>query len=455
MALPSEADQRAEVAKMDSDLQYVLQEASASLATQYQVARLHQSRRRFQAIADNREGARTAARDFGINPDTPAGRVEVAAIVAAWELAKEYASKEIELRAEAKVLGHKRILQVQERQAMLKAVTDAYGKMNESETPSAEYLATKAEECESNEPLASSLDRISSKKDSQVESLQTSIDPTGHVRVTKTMQKLEMPHHSEGYRRLMKVEAHAWLCMSARFKAKAWLQGLQLDDFTKFVEYILGDRVGNLKLPTASGQETQFNRPPWNIVLSYEYKLRVEAFKMILEGTATMAEALRAVREDPSLKEAYFTTPLALHTAGTPTKFRKGNSKGKDKQQGQEIPPPPAPHQNGRQPVASRVVHVFADPAERFDWAPHLSNSMSQPEFAGNFFMWEAPEHFGRTADGIVPSSIWVWPLTGLPVLDADHRYVGPLPASCPHGGAAQGIDFTCTGQGFRYGRLL
>ncbi|CAE7253326.1 unnamed protein product [Symbiodinium sp. CCMP2592] len=461
------ADQRAEVAKMDSDLQYVLQEASASLATQYQVARLHQSRRRFQAIADNREGARTAARDFGINPDTPAGRVEVAAIVAAWELAKEYASKEIELRAEAKVLGHKRILQVQERQAMLKAVTDAYGKMNESETPSAEYLATKAEECESNEPLASSLDRISSKKDSQVESLQTSIDPTGHVRVTKTMQKLEMPHHSEGYRRLMKVEAHAWLCMSARFKAKAWLQGLRLDDFTKFVEYILGDRVGNLKLPTASGQETQFNRPPWNIVLSYEYKLRVEAFKMILEGTATMAEALRAVREDPSLKEAYFTTPLALHTAGTPTKFRKGNSKGKDKQQGQEIPPPPAPHQNGcfgehpasqheaataGQPVASRVVHVFADPAERFDWAPHLSNSMSQPEFAGNFFMWEAPEHFGRTADGIVPSSIWVWPLTGLPVLDADHRYVGPLPASCPHGGAAQGIDFTCTGQGFRYG---
>ncbi|CAE7632161.1 unnamed protein product [Symbiodinium sp. CCMP2592] len=374
MALPSEADQRAEVAKMDSDLQYVLQEASASLATQYQVARLHQSRRRFQAIADNREGARTAARDFGINPDTPAGRVEVAAIVAAWELAKEYASKEIELRAEAKVLGHKRILQVQERQAMLKAVTDAYGKMNESETPSAEYLATKAEECESNEPLASSLDRISSKKDSQVESLQTSIDPTGHVRVTKTMQKLEMPHHSEGYRRLMKVEAHA------------------------FVEYILGDRVGNLKLPTASGLETQFNRE------------------------------LRAVREDPSLKDS------------------------------------------SMQKVTS--ANHFVDQC--------LKATVFAAE-AGNFFMWEAPEHLGRTADGLVPSSIWAWPelldciprfaattfvhylcefgadmakptrylsnlpffrhsprpFTGLPVLDADQRYVGPLPASCPHGGHA------------------
>ena len=346
-ALPSEAEQKAEVAKMDSDLQYVLQEASASLSTQYQVALRHQSRRRFQAIADDRAGARVAARDFGLDHNSAAGRVEIAAVVAAWELAKEFASKEIELRAEAKVLGHKRVLQVQERQAMLKAVTDAYGKINEGETPSAEYLATKAEECESNEPLASPLDRISSKKDSQVESLQTSIDPTGHVRVTKTMQRLEMPHHSEGYRRLLKVEAHAWLCMSARFKAKAWLQRLQLDDFTKFVDYILGDRVGNLKLPTATGVETQFNRPPWNIVLSYEYKLRVEAFKMILEGTATMSEALRAVREDPSLKEAYFTTPLALHSAGPPSKFRKGNGKGKGHEQHPHAPPP-APHAGGR-----------------------------------------------------------------------------------------------------------
>ncbi|CAE7326635.1 unnamed protein product [Symbiodinium sp. CCMP2456] len=274
---------------------------------------------------------RARKREQLLDHTTPAGRVEIAAVVAAWEMAKEFAGKEVEVRAEAKVLRHKRILQVQENQAMLKAVTDAYGKLNEAETSSAENLATKAEECESNEPLVSALDRISSKKDLQVENLQTSIDPTGHVRVTKTMQKLEMPHHSEGYRRLLKVEAHAWLCMSARFKAKAWLQGLQLDDFTKFVEYVLGDRVGNWQLEIAHCHRAQFNRPPWNIVLSYEYKLRVEAFKRITEDGFTISEALRAVREDTSLKESYFTTPLALHTASTPSKFRKGNHKGKDK----------------------------------------------------------------------------------------------------------------------------
>ena len=177
-----------------------------------------------------------------------------------------------------------------------------------------------------------------------MESVQTSLDPTGHVRVTKTLQKLEMPHHSEGYRRLMKVEAHTWLCMSARYKAKPWLQGLQLEDFTRFVDYILGDRVGNLKLPTASANDNSFNRPPWNIVLSYEYKLRVEAFKMITEEGETMSDALKAVRDDPSLKETFFTTPLALQSAGSPSKYRKGNHKGKDKHQGHDergFPPPP------------------------------------------------------------------------------------------------------------------
>ena len=214
------------------------------------------------------------------------------------------------------------------------------------------------------------------------------------------------------------------------------------------------------------------------------------------------------------------------------------------------------------------MVHVFADPAGRFDWEPHFRNCFTQLEFvsmqlsseailgddawdelfeiakqpgniifisppydtfsrarhkqpgprplrsdawprgfpwlgnsalrkvqvanrfidqclkatifaaeAGSFFMWEAPEHFGRTADGNVPSSIWAWaemidciprlkaetfvhymcefgadvakptryltnlpffkhsprPHATLPSFDADMRYKGPLPKTCPH----------------------
>eukprot|EP00439_Symbiodinium_sp_Y106_P017613 s9630_g2.t1 len=154
-------------------------EAGASLATMYKVTQVHQTRRRFQAIADTRAQAREAAKaDFGVENDTPEGRAQTASVVAAWELAKEYSAKETELKAEAKVLGQKRILQTQERQAMLKAVMDVYGKLNEGECPSADYLAAKAEETEVNEPTASSLDRISSKRDNQVESLRSLNCPT-------------------------------------------------------------------------------------------------------------------------------------------------------------------------------------------------------------------------------------------------------------------------------------
>ena len=329
MAIITEEAMRAAVAMADSDLQFVLQEANASLQTQYKIVQVHQTRRRFQAIADDRAQARTAgAQDFGLDPQTVEGRAQIAAVVAAWEMSKDYAAEESKKRAEAQVLGQRRTLQVHERQAMLKAVQAVYGKINEGETPSAEYLAAKAEECESNEPRASSLDQISSKRDNQVESLQSSLDPNGHLRVTRTVQKLEMPHNSEAYRRVMKVEAFAWLCMSARFKAKHWLHNLKLETSTRFVEYIMGDKMAGLRLPSASGADA-LQRPPWAVVLSYEFKLRNEAFKMVVDDGITMAEAFEMVVKDPSLKETYFTTPLALRIAETPQKFRKGNLRGR------------------------------------------------------------------------------------------------------------------------------
>ena len=83
---------------------------------------------------------------------------------------------------------------------MMRAVSTAYGKLNEAETPSAEYLALKAEETEQNEPTAAQLDTITTKRDSQTASIQSSVDPAGHLRIIKTKQKVEMPQNSEAYR---------------------------------------------------------------------------------------------------------------------------------------------------------------------------------------------------------------------------------------------------------------
>ena len=331
----SDEDKRAAVALANSDLQYVLQEAGADLSTQYAVCSLHTTIRRFQAIADTRSEARqAAARDFGCSSDTAAGRQQQAAVVAAWELAKEVSAKEVELCAESKVLGQPRVLQVQERQAMLAAVTAVHGRLNEGETPSAEYLALKAEECEINEPTASPLDCISAKRDNLESQLQSTVDAQGHIRITKVKHKLEVPVNSEHYRRIMKIEMYAWLAMAARFKTKPWLQGLSVTPFLKFTDYILGERVSQLKIPTAQGgdQNSGF-RPPWTTVLAYEFRLRKEAFRLVNEEGSTLADALTKVCKDTELKEVYFTTPLALASAeGGIRKYFKGN--GKDPRKG-------------------------------------------------------------------------------------------------------------------------
>ena len=141
-----------------------------------------------------------------------------------------------------------------------------------------------------------------------------------------------MPTDTEGYRRVMRKEAHAWLAMASRFKSKAWLQGLTPDSFSSFVAYVLGERVHNLVIDTGVGEVG----PAWALVLAYELKLRREAFKLVNAQTHTLHEALQHVIKSSEIKEIHFTTPLAIMSAsrsrgadgGGPSKYQRRESKG-------------------------------------------------------------------------------------------------------------------------------
>eukprot|EP00435_Cladocopium_sp_Y103_P028408 s800_g7.t1 len=312
-----EADRDLIAQNMDSDLQFILSDSGVSTRRQAAIARRYGSLRKFNAIGDDRQQIRNAClHDFAVGQDTPDDRAEVAAIVAAWETAKEFVAKEVELRAEAKVLGQPRILQTHERQAMLKAVEKIHGALGEADTPSSEYLALKAEETELNEPTASPLDEIISKKDTSSSQIQSTVDSSSHLRVTRTKNKSKMPTNTEEYRRVMRVEMFAWLAMSARYKAKHWLHGLEASHFSKFVDYVLGDKVLGIQIPSSTGDGTQQRvKPDWAIVLSFEHKLRKEAMCLVIHENHTLGAALTAVTRDAELKEAFFTTPVALKAA--------------------------------------------------------------------------------------------------------------------------------------------
>lgn len=306
-------DRRAYVeANIATDLQFAWSDSNVSLTSQYTLGQHYKTLRVFASMADSKADLRTALRtDFAMDQNASADmRAEVAKVVTAWEISRELSKKEQELRAEAKVLGIPRALQHSERQAMVRAVEAVIGKLQESETPSNEYLATKLEECENNEPQALPLDEVTSKFDATTSALQSSLDAGGHLRVVKTKSKGKLPDSTETLRKVLKLEGVTWLCMAAKFRVKPWLHNLTLNDWLKYTDYVLGDKVYGLKLQVDGQQHAV--RPPWTVLLTYEHRLRKEAFKLVISGTHTLAEALASVVKDADIKECYFTTPIAL-----------------------------------------------------------------------------------------------------------------------------------------------
>ena len=75
----------------------------------------------------------------------------------------------------------------------------------------------------------------------------------------------------------------AWLAVAAKFRHKHWLlHGLTISGWMKYTEYILGDRVNKMKIQIDG--RTQAVRPPWSVILTYEHRLRKEAFKLVKGG---------------------------------------------------------------------------------------------------------------------------------------------------------------------------
>ena len=325
---------------VDADLQFIFQEAGMSEQVQYDIGQHYKTVRRFSALADTRADLRTAlAADFTLRADNAAGRAEVAAVVAAWESSRQSYEEEIKLRQEAKGLGLTRPLPHTDRSAMLRAVEQSKGEdMAEREQPSSEYIALLLEEIEQDEVTAHTLDEITSKKDSQTLQLQSSLDQSGRVRITRQKPKGKLPTTTEELRQKLRLEAHAWLMVAAKMKNKVYLRGLEQKHFDRYTDYVLGDKCYQLLVPGASGEKQPLH-PPWHILLDYEFELRKKAIRKAHKEARPLHATLKVATEDTELKELHFTSPVTFAAMERPAKTpkweqdppkgHKGKGKGK------------------------------------------------------------------------------------------------------------------------------
>ena len=80
----------------------------------------------------------------------------------------------------------------------------------------------------------------------------------------------------------------------------------------RYADFLLGDKVSNLRIPCLQGDAMQSVRPPWNVVLHYEYEIRKAAMKAARDHGQQIDEAMAAAVANAELKEVHFTSPLAL-----------------------------------------------------------------------------------------------------------------------------------------------
>ena len=316
-------------ANVDADLQFIFQESGMGEQVVYDIGQHYRTVRRFSSIADDRAGLRPALQDdFQLRPDTAANRSALAAIVSAWEAARFSHEEEVKLRQEAKSLGAPRPVPHTDRTAMLRAVEAHQGEeMAEREQPAMEYIALLLEEVEQDEIQAHALDEIGSRKEAQSQQLQSSLDQSGRVRITRQRQKGKLPTSTEELRAKLRLEANAWLMVAAKMRNKAYLRGLDRRHFEQYVDYLLGERCYNMKVPQPTGEKAAL-QPPWHILLDYEFELRSHAYKRARKDGTPIGTALLEATRDSELKELHFTSPVSFSAVQRPAKMGRWEQSG-------------------------------------------------------------------------------------------------------------------------------
>ena len=214
--------------------------------------------------------------------------------------------------------------------------------LSDRELPSAEYVAQLLESIESDEPSAAPLDEVTSKSETSVMSLQTSVDSSGRLKINRQKAKGSLPTSTEELRAKLKVEAVAWLMLASKLKNKQFLHGLSQQHFDMYIEYLLGPKCYRMEVPNHSGERILL-KPSWTVMINYEFEMRKHAIRTAYRENKPLGDALEEATKDSELKELFFTTPIAVskrfvESSDRPNKWQrttpageesKGKSKGK------------------------------------------------------------------------------------------------------------------------------
>eukprot|EP00435_Cladocopium_sp_Y103_P046025 s1206_g13.t1 len=278
-------------------------------------------------------------------------RVQVAAITCAWSNARTRVARSAEIEAEMDTKEWTKPLVNSEWLAMKAGLEKAIGVVDDKSTPAKEYVEKKLQEVEAGDYRAEELSEVVSRDEVDPDAMVPQWDSRGNLTVRKGASRIRDPENPEGLRARLTVMKNAYQMVALKHTNRPELQGEYVRVFEQYKEYLLGEHVFGLHARDAEG--LTIAAPPFRLVLSYEKAIRKEAVRRVNQDHTPFPRALKLAWADPTTKERYFTTPLALcakrpapavaksapsaPSAGEPPwKKQKADTKGKGRGRGRK-----------------------------------------------------------------------------------------------------------------------
>ena len=338
----------------DSDLKWLLSEGRVPVDIQAALFRRKFNKMRtFVGLGEGRAEVRTALRDeTGLNQaDGHTARQQVALVLATWDAAKEYVTKENSARAEARASNLPRPTSATEHAAMRQAFEALHGGPENNEVPARHYLGSKIEDIEENEPKAEALKEAASKDGGEEDFLLSEAGKDGNVRVRKGARDGKAPGNSEELRARLRLVGNCWPFLKTKHANRAWLQDISEKTYSKLADHFLGKYVAGAVIQSSTGDSVR--HLPWSLVLFYEFELRKWAYEQVVVQSIGVHAAPTLAIKSTEPKEKHFATPYSLgaqqdpvggasrgkrggteHDDEQPSKFKRKQKKGGKKVKG-------------------------------------------------------------------------------------------------------------------------
>ena len=264
-------------------------------------------------------------KEFGFDSTASlAERVRITNIVICFEMAKSRVVERNKLEGELMAKQIIKPLSISEHGAMRTAWERRFWVLDEEWVPSRVYLERRLEDLEQGEFKAEALTTVLTKDQEDPDLLVPVWSNTGSLQMRKGTTSVEEPKNSEQLRRRIKVLGIGLMMLGLRHQNKQFLQNLNPQIFEDFLTYLLSEQCYFMQGKSAEG--FTISGPSWAQLLIYEYQVRRKAWLIVQSKGTEFGEALREAWKDPSTRERFLITPIALATSGT--KRNWGDSSG-------------------------------------------------------------------------------------------------------------------------------